>query len=142
MTKPVPYIYQFSELLILELRHVFQQTNAGELGVKAAIAAWQRAIDEEIEDVAFRAFAIEQFSAIMAAIAQGEDDIVSRQEYIGGDLLEDRGEGSRGAVGCGPTSTKQRRLAPEDDGGRTVPVTDALRAPVESTATRQAIRDE
>ena len=45
------HICQFPDLLILQLRHVFQQTNAGELDAKEAFTGWQRAIEEEIENV-------------------------------------------------------------------------------------------
>ena len=80
---PKKYYYEFSPVLILELRHVFTENNMDELGVKAAFAAWQRAIDEEIKDAAFHDFVIEQLSPIMAAIARGEDDVMLVRDISG-----------------------------------------------------------
>jgi len=71
-----PYFYEFSPLLIQEMRSVLEQFNAGDLDAGAAFAAWRTALDEEITDQGFRDFAVVQFSPIMAAIAQGEDDVM------------------------------------------------------------------
>jgi len=81
------YFYEFSPLLIQELRPTLEQLNGGDLDAGAAFAAWRKALDEEIADPAFHDFAVEQFSPIMGAIAQGEDDVmlfrdIGRQVFL------------------------------------------------------------
>jgi len=44
------YFYEFSPLLIQEMRSVLEQFNAGDLDAKAAFAAWRKALDQEIAD--------------------------------------------------------------------------------------------
>ena len=54
-----PYFYQFSPLLIVELRYVLAKCNARRLDAKAAFRAWQKALDQEIEDKGFHDSAVE-----------------------------------------------------------------------------------
>ena len=84
--KPRAYFYQFSPLLILELRHIMNGFNAGRLDAKVAFRAWQRALDDEIGDEAFRQFAVREFSTIMAAITRGEDDVMLARD-VGGTIF-------------------------------------------------------
>ena len=91
--KPLACFHQFSPLLIIELRHLLGEFNAGRLDAKAALRAWQKVLDEEIEDVAFRSFAVEQFGPIMATIAQGEDDLMLIRDVTGQVFLRLGGEG-------------------------------------------------
>jgi len=84
--KPRAYFYQFPPLLILELRHVMGESNVGRLDAKVAFRAWQKALDDEISDEAFRQFAVREFSTIMAAITRGEDDVMLVRD-IGGTIF-------------------------------------------------------
>lgn len=81
------YFYEFSPLLIQEPRSILEQFNAGALDAGTAFAAWRKALDEEIAGQRFHDFAVEQFSPIMGAIAQGEDDVmlfrdIGRQVFL------------------------------------------------------------